>query len=137
MNYKLLKRRAAGVALASVISLLGGCATSPVVSQSTESALLSSGFTAKAATTARQRKQLQTLPAGQISAVKVKGNTRYIYPDRAHYKLYVGDSVAYQKLQASLPPERDSSALPPQYTWIAPEDNIPIEMIDWPPFYNL
>jgi hypothetical protein len=137
MNYKLFKRGAAGVALAAVIALLGACATSPVVSQSTESTLLSSGFKAKGTTTAKQRQKLQTLPAGQISAVNVKGKTRYIYPDRANDTLYVGDAAAYQKLQASVPPQRDSSA-PLRYTWTTPERNIPVEVFqEWTPFDEL
>lgn len=80
MNYQLLKRGASGVALAAVVTLLGACATSPVVSQSTER-----------------------------------------------------DTAAHKRLQASAPPQRDSSG-PVPYTWITPSGNIPVDVIHDLPF---
>lgn len=80
MKNRVINRGAAGVALVAVLALLNACATSPVVSQSTES-----------------------------------------------------NVAAHRRLQASAPPQRDSSG-PVPYTWITPSGNIPVEVIHDLPF---
>ena len=61
---------------------------------------------AGAATTARQRQEFQTLPAGKISPVRQNGKTFYVYPDAPHNQIYVGNKAQrqmYKRLKAQQP----------------------------------
>jgi hypothetical protein len=94
----------------TVIALLGLlCAGSAFATASTEGRLLSVGFKAKAATTAKQQKELKTLPQGTLSRVTQKEKTFYVYPDVASQKLYVGSEAQYRAYQSRAPKERGSA----------------------------
>jgi len=94
MKDTLLKQRTIDLSLVALVSLLGACATT--ASPRAENVLLSAGFKAKVATTAKQRQELQMLPEGKVSAVKQKGKTFYIYPDAPHNQIYVGNKAQYR-----------------------------------------
>jgi hypothetical protein len=61
-----------------------------------ENLLLSVGFKAKVATTAKQKEELKTLPEKKVSPVTQNGKTFYVYPDASSNQIYVGDEAAYQ-----------------------------------------
>jgi hypothetical protein len=132
MKNTLLKQRIINLAVVALFSVLGACATTP--SPRAENVLLSAGFKAKVATTAKQRQELQTLPEGKISAVRQKGKTFYIYPDPSHNQIYVGKKAqyeAYEKLAAHQP----TSPGPIQFEAYAPGGNIAVkEFYGWAPF---
>ncbi|HWX17267.1 MAG TPA: hypothetical protein VNY07_11820 [Chthoniobacterales bacterium] len=94
MKNTLLKQRTTNLAVVALVSLLGACATT--ASPRAENVLLSAGFKAKVATTAKQRQELQTLPEGKVSPVRQKGKTFYVYPDAPHNQIYVGNKTQYQ-----------------------------------------
>lgn len=94
MKNTLLKQRTINLAVVALVSPLGACATT--ASPRAENLLLSAGFKAKVATTAKQRQELQTLPEGKLSPVTQKGKKFYIYPDAPHNQMYVGNKAQYQ-----------------------------------------
>jgi hypothetical protein len=94
MKNTLLKQRTINLAVVPLVILLGACATT--ASPRTENVLLSAGFKAKVATTAKQRQELQTLPEGKLSPVRQKGKKFYVYPDAPHNQIYVGNKAQYQ-----------------------------------------
>jgi hypothetical protein len=132
MKNTLLKQRTINLAVVALVSLLGACATT--ASPRAENVLLSAGFKAKVATTAKQQQELQTLPEGKISAVRQKGKTFYIYPDAPHNQIYVGNKAqyeAYKKLAAQQP----TSAGPIQFEAYGPGGNVTVkEFYGWAPF---
>lgn len=104
MKNTLLRQTAINLAVVALLSLLGGCATTG--SPQAENMLLSAGFKAQVATTARQRQEFQTLPAGKISPVRQNGKTFYVYPDALHNQIYVGNKAQrqmYKRLKAQQP----------------------------------
>jgi hypothetical protein len=58
--------------------------------------LLQSGFKSRPASSPAKRRQLRALPDNQFTTVKQNGNTYYLYPDKEHNRLYVGDHYAYR-----------------------------------------
>lgn len=132
MKNTLLKQRTINLALVALVSLLGACATT--ASPRAENVLLSAGFKAKVATTAKQREELQTLPEGKISAVRQKGKTFYIYPDAPHNQIYVGNKEQYQAYK-NLVGQQPTSPGPIQFEAYAPGGNISVrEFYGWAPF---
>jgi hypothetical protein len=97
MKNALLNRITISLTAVALLTLL--CAGSAVASSKTENLLLSAGFKAKIATTAKQKQELQTLPAGKVSPVTQKGQTFYIYPDAPRREIYVGSESQYQAYQ--------------------------------------
>jgi hypothetical protein len=84
----------------ALAALMTGCATSqpkPMASLLTEA-----GFKAVPATTPEQKDHLKSLPPGQVSLMKRKGQSYYVYPDAAQNTLYVGRDAQYQAYQALL-----------------------------------
>src|SRR5437867_12540222 len=70
-----------------------------------------SGYT-DTVTTARQRKYMQPLPAGQVLIVKPNGETFYADPDTVRNQVYSGYRVQYQAhKQAQLLASRQNPAL--------------------------
>jgi len=129
----LLKQRTINFAVVALLGLLGACATT--TSPSVENSLLSAGFKAKVATTARQRQELQTLREGKISSVTQKGKTLYIYPDPPQNQLYVGNTAQYETYKRLATPLRDSSGPVMRDPIIYGGIKIPVETFyDWPPF---
>jgi hypothetical protein len=132
MKNTLLRQRTINLALVALVSLLGACATT--ASPRAENVLLSAGFKAKVATTAKQREELQTLPEGKISAVRQKGKTFYIYPDAPHNQIYVGNKEQYQAYK-NLVGQQPTSPGPIQFEAYAPAGNISVrEFYGWAPF---
>jgi hypothetical protein len=135
MNNTLLKQRIISLAAGALLSLLAACATT--ASPRAESALLSAGFTAKVATTAKQRQELQTLPEGRISSVTRNEKTFYISPDAPNNRLYVGNKAQYETYKRLTTPLRDSSGPVMRQPIIRGGIKIPVETFyDWPPFGN-
>ena len=79
----------------ALAALAIGCATN----QFTESMLSAAGFKAMPATTPQQQAHLKTLPADKVTTVVRDGKTYYVYPDKAHQMLYVGQAAQYQEYQ--------------------------------------
>src|ERR1700740_780063 len=97
MNNTLLNQRTINIAV--VVSAMLCTALIANASAKPDSLLLSAGFKEKAATTAKQRQELKTLPQGKVSLVIQKEKTFYIYPDAVHDEIYVGDKAQYQAYQ--------------------------------------
>jgi len=132
MKNTLLKQRTIILAVVALVSLLGACATT--ASPRAENVLLSAGFKAKVATTAKQRQELQTLPEGKVSAVRQKGKTFYIYPDAPHNQIYVGNKAQY-KAYKNLVAQQPTSAGPIQFEDETPVGNVNVrEFYGWAPF---
>jgi hypothetical protein len=93
----------------TVVALLSLLWAGSALAAPTESLLVSAGFKAKAATTAKQKQELKTLPQGTVSRVTQKEKTFYVYPDVASQKLYVGSEAQYQAYQSRAPKERGSA----------------------------
>jgi hypothetical protein len=106
MKNTLLNRATINVVVA-LLTLL--CAGSAVASSKTENLLLSAGFKAKVATTAKQKQELQTLPAGRVSPVTQNGKAFYIYPDPRRHEIYIGSKSQYQEYQNLLAKKRNSA----------------------------
>jgi PBP1b-binding outer membrane lipoprotein LpoB len=127
-----LKQRTINLAVVALVTLFGGCATT--ASPGVENVLLSAGFKAKVATTAKQRQELQTLPEGKISAVRQKGKTFYIYPDAPHNQIYVGNKAQYQAYK-KLAAQEPTGPGPIQFEAYAPGGNVNVrEFYGWAPF---
>jgi hypothetical protein len=94
--------------IAVVVSAMLFAALTAIASPRPESLLLSAGFKIKVATTAIQRQELKTLPAGQVSPVTQKGKTFYIYPDATRNRIYVGNETEYQTYQGLITKTRGS-----------------------------
>jgi hypothetical protein len=132
MKNTLLKQRTINLATVALLSLLGACATT--ASPRAENVLLSAGFKAKVATTAKQRQELQTLPEGKISAVRQKGKTFYIYPDASHNQIYVGNKAQY-KAYKNLAAQQPTNAGAIQFEDYTPTANFTVrEFYGWAPF---
>jgi hypothetical protein len=80
----------------TVVALLSLLWAGSAIAAPTESLLVLAGFKAKAATTAKQRQELKSLPEGTVSPVSQKGKTFYIYPDAQRGQIYVGNAAEYQ-----------------------------------------
>jgi hypothetical protein len=93
----------------TVVALLSLLWAGSALAAPTESLLVSAGFKAKAATTAKQKQELKTLPQGTVSRVTQKEKTFYVYPDVASQKLYVGSEAQYQAYQSREPKELGSA----------------------------
>jgi hypothetical protein len=99
--------RAAAVVL--LLSLVAASNTS--ADEKTEKLLSSSGFKTKSATTTEQQRQLERLPEGKMSVVHQNGKTYYVYGDRRHKQIYVGDKGQYQKFDGELKRQPDADAI--------------------------
>ena len=132
MKNILLKQTTTNLIVVAFLGLLTGCATTS--SPQAGNALLSAGFKAKVATTAKQREELRTLPEGKVSLVRQNGRTFYVYPDAPHNQLYVGNKTqrqTYKRLIAQQP----NSAGPIVFEDYTPSGNVPVkEFYGWAPF---
>ena len=130
-----LKQRVINFTIVALLSLVSGGAGA--ATPSAENLLLSAGFKAKVATTAKQRQELKTLAQGTVSPVMQRGTTFYIYPDRAHNEIYVGNKAQYETYENSIG-QQSNSARP-----IKAEDSVhgfqvPVrEFYGWEPFDSL
>jgi hypothetical protein len=93
----------------TVVALLSLLWAGSALAAPTESLLVSAGFKAKAATTAKQRQELRTLPAGKVSPVSQNGKTFYIYPDAQRDQIYVGKAAEYQAYKGLAAKSRGSA----------------------------
>ena len=85
-------------AVAAAIVCLSGCATqtSDVAHKNLGPALLAAGFRVRPATTSEQRNHLMSLPDNRFKMVNENGEPFYLYADKKHEKLFVGNRFAYQ-----------------------------------------
>ena len=82
----------------------------PVITQP-EDLLSSAGFRTKPAETATQKHQLELLPDGKMSVVRQNGKTYYVYGDRTHKQIYVGNRGQYQKFDGDLRRQPDADVI--------------------------
>jgi hypothetical protein len=131
MKNILLKQRAINF---TIIALLGLLCGSAVATPNAENLLLSAGFKAKTATTAKQRQELKTLPEGTVSPVMQRGSTFYIYPDSPRNEIYVGNKAQYQAYQ-NLIAQKSESAGPIKIKDNVRGTEVPIrDFYGWEPF---
>ena len=100
MKTNVTRRSASALALAAVVAGIWGCATTA----DTEGLLAKAGFKAVPAVTPEQQVYIQSLPARQITMMIKDGTNYYVFPDRGHLTLYVGQTAEYEeyrKLQGS------------------------------------
>ena len=107
MKNILLKQRTINFTIVALVGLFsaGAAAATP----SAENLLLSAGFKAKVATTAKQRQELKTLPERTVSPVMQRGTTFYIYPDPSRNEIYVGNKAQYQAYENLMAQQSDSA----------------------------
>ncbi len=130
-----LKQRAINFTIVALFGLLsaGAAAATP----SAENLLLSAGFKAKVATTAKQRQELKTLPEGTVSPVMQRGTTFYIFPDPARNEIYVGNKAQYQAYE-NLTAQQINSAGPIKAKDSVRGFQVPVrEFYGWEPFDSL
>ena len=130
-----LKQRAINFAIVALFGLFsaGAAAATP----SAENLLLSAGFKAKVATTAKQRQELKTLPEGTVSPVMQRGTTFYICPDPARNEIYVGNKAQYQAYE-NLMAQQSDSAGPIKAKDSVRGFQVPVrEFYGWEPFDSL
>ena len=77
----------------SVLALSWGCATT----EQTDKLLTQAGFKSVPAKTPQQEAHLQTLSTHKLTKVVRDGKDYYVYPDRQHHILYVGQAEQYEK----------------------------------------
>jgi hypothetical protein len=129
----LLKQRTINLAVVALVSLLGACATT--ASPRAENVLLSAGFKAKVATTAKQRQELQTLHEGKVSPVRQKGKKFYVYPDAPHNQIYLGNKAQYQAYKHLRAQHRDWPGPIVAEDYDPMGNEIPVsEFYGWAPF---
>jgi hypothetical protein len=132
MKNILLKQTAINFTIIALLGLLWG--GSAVATPNAENLLLSAGFKAKAATTAKQRQELKTLPEGTVSPVMQRGSTFYIYPDSPRNEIYVGNKAQYQAYQ-NLIAQKSESAGPIKTKDNVRGNEVPIrDFYGWEPF---
>jgi hypothetical protein len=135
MKNILLKQRVINFTIVALLGLVsaGAAAATP----SAENLLLSAGFKAKAATTAKQRQELKTLPEGTVSPVMQRGMTFYIYPDPVRDEIYVGSKAQYQAYE-NLMAQQSESAGPIKVKDSVRGFQVPVrEFYGWEPFDSL
>jgi hypothetical protein len=135
MKNTLLNQRTINIAF--VVSAMLLAAFSANASPQPTNLLLSAGFKAKVATTAKQRQELKTLPEGTVSPVTQKGKTFYIYPDAAGNEIYIGNKAQYQAYE-NLMAQQSNSARPIKTKDSVHGFQVPVrEFYGWEPFESL
>ena len=135
MKNILFEQRAINFTIVALFGLLsaGAAAATPIA----ENLLLSAGFKAKVATTAKQRQELKTLPEGTVSPVSQRGTTFYIYPDPSRDEIYVGNKAQYQAYE-NLTAQQSNSAGPIKAKDSVRGFQVPVrEFYGWEPFDSL
>ena len=82
-------------AVAGAIVCLSGSATQASGVPDLAPALLAAGFKVRPATTAEQRSHLGTSPDNPFKIVNEDGEPYYLYVDKKHERLFVGNRFAY------------------------------------------
>src|ERR1700726_62790 len=135
MKNILLKQSAIYFTITAMFSFLSAGAAA--VTPSAENLLLSTGFKAKIATTAKQRQELKTLPEGTVSPVMQRGMTFYVYPDPVRDEIYVGSKAQYQAYE-NLMAQQSESAGPIKTKDSVRGFAVPVrEFYGWEPFESL
>ena len=135
MKNILFEQRAINFTIVALFGLLsaGAAAATP----SADNLLLSAGFKAKVATTAKQRQELKTLPEGTVSPVMQRGTTFYIYPDPSRNEIYVGNKAQYQAYE-NLTAQQSNNAGPIKVKDSVRGFQVPVrEFYGWEPFDSL
>ena len=135
MKNILLKQRAINLTIVALFGLFS--ARAALATPSAENLLLSAGFKAKVATTAKQRQELKTLPERTVSPVTQRGTTFYIYPDPSRNEIYVGNKAQYQAYE-NLMTQQSDSAGPIKAKDSVRGFEVPVrEFYGWEPFDQL
>jgi hypothetical protein len=87
------------VLLTAVLALT---AASPTPSKGPEEMLKSAGFHTTRAETDEQKHQVKALPDGKICAVKQNGKHYYVYADKKHNQIYVGNEEKHKRFKNAL-----------------------------------
>ena len=77
-------------------------AASPAPSGGPEEKLSSAGFKPHAAQTAEQKKQLKALPDGKMCSVNQNGKHYYVYADKKHNQLLVGNEETHKRFHSGM-----------------------------------
>src|ERR1700742_3600093 len=77
--------------LAGLLAGLVGCAST----KQTESMLTAAGFKTQLASTPQQQAHLATLPADKIIPVKRHGVVYFVFADKAHNQILIGQQAQY------------------------------------------
>ena len=77
-------------------------AASPAPSGGPEEKLSSAGFKPHPAQTAEQKKQLKELPDGKMCAVNQNGKHYYVYADKKHSQIYVGNEETHRRFHSGM-----------------------------------
>ncbi|HEY2101988.1 MAG TPA: hypothetical protein VGH08_01930 [Chthoniobacterales bacterium] len=96
------------VFLAAVLTLT---AASPTPSARPEDMLKSAGFQTMRAENDAQKKQVKALPDRKICAVKQNGKRYYVYADKKHNQLYVGNEEKHKRFRSALKPGTNGDAI--------------------------
>jgi hypothetical protein len=85
-----------------IAAFLAFTAASPTPSSRPEDLLKSAGFAEKRAETKEQKQQLQKLPDGKMCVVRENGAKHYVYADKTHNEVYVGNEDKHRKFRDGL-----------------------------------
>src|SRR5271166_3516185 len=79
----------------ALLAIAAGCANP----QQTENLLSAAGFRTVIANTPQRQQHLADLPPDKVTLVQRNGRSYYVYPDPAHYQIFVGTPSQYQQYQ--------------------------------------
>jgi hypothetical protein len=82
----------------ALLILVAGCTTT----KNTGNMLSASGFKLIVASTPQQEQKLKSLPPDKITLVQRNGKTYFVFPDKAHDRIYLGTQREYQNYQQML-----------------------------------
>jgi|SRR4029077_507185 len=91
-----------------------------------ETLLSQAGFRLKTVTTDRQREQIQSLPEGQVSAIKYQHKLYYVYPTTQKDQVFVGKQEQFDAYKQAL----SGAIQPDMVTETAGPNHIKIEQFD-------
>jgi len=118
-----------------VLALLALCVGCESNAQFKESELISSGFKAFPAQTAKQQARLKTLSQTKMTRVQRNGVQYYVFPDVKHNVLYVGKQPqynAYRNTKRTLLADREYQ-MGAENAFVS-EDSFLTGFDDWVPF---
>ena len=97
--------------LAGLLAIVAGCASGV---KQTESMLTAAGFKTQLATTPQQQAHLASLPADQIVPVKRHGVVYFVFADKVHNEIFIGQQAqyrAYNQMVLSQQEEKENLAI--------------------------
>lgn len=94
-----------------VPTMLTLIAASPASNTSPDEMLKSSGFQTRRAENDAQRRQVKALPDGKMCAVNQNGKRYYVYADKRHNQIYVGNEEKHKRFRSSLKQGANGNAI--------------------------